>query len=56
MARVLAVLFWLARFHYAAGVDQISVYDDDSVDNTKEILQPFIRAGIVRYISGRIEQ
>lgn len=44
------------RYHYAAGVDQISVYDDDSVDGTKEILQPFVEAGIVRYISGKIEQ
>eukprot|EP00903_Cladosiphon_okamuranus_P007790 g7539.t1 len=45
---------WIA-FHYAAGVDDITVYDDDSLDNTKEILQPFVEAGIVRYISGKIE-
>lgn len=44
------------RFHYAAGVDQITVYDDDSVDKTKEILQPFIKAGLVKYVAGKIEQ
>eukprot|EP00903_Cladosiphon_okamuranus_P007792 g7541.t1 len=46
---------WIA-FHYAAGVDEITVFDDDSVDNTKEILEPFVEAGIVRYISGKIER
>lgn len=48
------VLSVFSRFHYAAGVDQMTVYDDDSVDNTKEILQPFVKAGIVQYIPMKI--
>ena len=32
------------------------MFDDDSVDNTKEILQPFVDAGIVKYESGKIER
>lgn len=39
---------WLA-FHYAIGVDEVSVYDDDSMDGTVEILEPFVEAGLVRY-------
>lgn len=40
---------WIA-FHYALGVDEIMIYDDDSTDNTEEVLQPFVEAGLVRYI------
>ncbi|CAN0149144.1 unnamed protein product, partial [Scytosiphon promiscuus] len=40
---------WLA-YHYAIGVDEVSVYDDNSVDNTSEILRPFVNAGLVRYV------
>ena len=40
---------WIA-YHYAIGVDEIVIYDDNSVDNTVEILQPFVDAGIVRYV------
>ncbi|CAM9684302.1 unnamed protein product, partial [Hapterophycus canaliculatus] len=39
---------WIA-FHYVLGVDEIGVYDDDSTDNTREVLQPFVDAGIVNY-------
>lgn len=39
---------WVA-YHYAIGVDEIAVYDDDSVDDTNNILKPFIEAGIVSY-------
>ncbi|CAM9190329.1 unnamed protein product [Pylaiella littoralis] len=39
---------WIA-FHYAVGVDEISLYDDDSADNTTEVIKPFVDAGIVRY-------
>ncbi|CAN0164374.1 unnamed protein product [Scytosiphon promiscuus] len=45
---------WIA-FHYALGVDEIGVYDDDSVDNTKEVLQPFVDAGIVKYVFEKIK-
>ncbi|CAN0523831.1 unnamed protein product, partial [Ectocarpus sp. 8 AP-2014] len=40
---------WVA-FHYAIGVDEVSIYDDNSVDQTSEVLRPFVNAGIVRYI------
>lgn len=44
---------WIA-FHYALGVDEIGVYDDDSMDNTREVLQPFVDAGIVNYVFEKI--
>ncbi len=34
----------------AAGVDHFYIYDNDSPDNFKEVLQPYIDAGIVTYI------
>ncbi|CAM9556159.1 unnamed protein product [Ectocarpus sp. 4 AP-2014] len=40
---------WVA-FHYAIGVDEVSIYDDNSADQTSEVLKPFVKAGIVRYI------
>eukprot|EP00903_Cladosiphon_okamuranus_P020329 g18652.t1 len=40
---------WLA-FHFAVGVDEVSIYDDDSADNTTAVLQPFVEAGFVRYV------
>lgn len=45
---------WIA-FHYAVGVDEIVLFDDDSVDNTKEILQPFVDAGMVRYFFDKLD-
>ncbi|CAM9299935.1 unnamed protein product, partial [Hapterophycus canaliculatus] len=39
---------WVA-YHWAMGVDEIDIYDDGSVDDTREVLEPFIRAGIVNY-------
>ena len=27
---------WIA-YHYAIGVDEMAIYDDDSVDNTKQV-------------------
>lgn len=45
---------WIA-FHYAIGVDEIMIYDDDSVDGTKDIVQPFVDAGIVQYRFDKVE-
>lgn len=39
---------WL-DYHLLAGVDHFYIYDNDSPDNQKEILQPYIDAGIVTY-------
>lgn len=44
---------WIA-YHYALGVDDIYIYDDDSVDGTPDILKPFIDAGIVHYTFSHI--
>ena len=48
---------WL-DYHLLAGVDHFFIYDNDSTDNLKEILQPYIDAGIVTYIfySGKVRQ
>ena len=40
---------WL-DYHLLAGVDHFFIYDNESPDNLKEILQPYIDAGIVTYI------
>ena len=40
---------WL-DYHLLAGVNHFYIYDNDSTDNMKEILQPYIDAGIVTYI------
>lgn len=40
---------WIA-YHYVIGVDEIVVYDDNSADNTRELVRPFEEAGIVRYM------
>ena len=40
---------WL-DYHLLAGVDHFYIYDNESEDNFKEILQPYIDAGIVTYI------
>ena len=45
---------WLA-FHYAVGVDEFVVNDDDSVDGTREVLEPFVMAGLVVYKSMKLE-
>ena len=39
---------WL-DYHLAAGVDHFFIYDNESPDNFKEVLQPYIDAGIVTY-------
>ena len=37
-------------YHLLAGVDHFYIYDNDSLDNLKEVLTPYINAGIVTYI------
>ena len=39
---------WL-DYHLLAGVNHFYIYDNDSPDNLKEVLQPYIDAGIVTY-------
>ncbi len=48
---------WL-DYHIAAGVDMFYLYDNDSDDNTTEILAPYIKRGIVEltHISGEKRQ
>lgn len=36
-------------FHILVGVDKFYLYDNESTDNTREILEPYIRRGIVEY-------
>lgn len=40
---------WL-DYHILAGVDHFFIYDHESDDNSKEILQPYIERGIVTYL------
>lgn len=48
---------WCA-FHKVAGVDVIYLYDNESFDDMKEKLQPFIESGFVRYhyVEGKGQQ
>ena len=39
---------WL-DWHISKGVEKFYVYDNDSTDNTQEVLQPYIEKGIVEY-------
>ena len=40
---------WL-DYHLLAGVNHFFIYDNESEDNFKEVLQPYIDAGLVTYI------
>ena len=40
---------WL-DYHILAGVEHFYIYDNESPDNLKEVLQPYIDAGVVTYI------
>ena len=40
---------WL-DFHILVGVEKFYLYDNDSTDDTKTVLAPYIRRGIVEYI------
>ena len=48
---------WCA-FHKAVGVEKILLFDNESSDNMKELLQPFIHSGFVEYYywKGRAQQ
>ena len=40
---------WL-DYHLLAGVDHFFIYDNDSPDNQREVVQPYVDAGLVTYI------
>jgi hypothetical protein len=40
---------WI-EYHRMAGVGKFYLYDNESTDNTKEILEPYIQEGIVDYV------
>ena len=40
---------WI-EYHMFAGVDHFYIYDNDSYDNLKEVLQPYINSQLVTYI------
>ena len=48
---------WCA-FHKVVGVDKIILFDNESTDNMKELLQPFIESGFVdyHYWKGKVQQ
>ena len=48
---------WL-DYYLLAGVNHFFIYDNDSEDNFKEVLQPYIDAGLVTYIfyPGKVSQ
>ena len=39
---------WL-DWHISQGVEKFYVYDNESTDNTREVLEPYIRSGVVEY-------
>ena len=39
---------WL-DWHISMGVDKFYIYDNESTDNTREILEPYIKSGVVDY-------
>lgn len=39
---------WI-EWHQKIGVEKFYIYDNDSTDDTKEILRPYVEAGIVEY-------
>jgi hypothetical protein len=40
---------WI-EWHKSAGVEKFYIYDNESSDNTKEILAPYVESGLVEYI------
>ena len=48
---------WI-EFHRLVGVEKFFIYDNESTDNLKEVLKPYIESGIVEYtyFPGRCRQ
>jgi len=48
---------WL-EFHKLVGVEHFYIYDNESTDNLKEILEPYIKSGLVdyTYFPGKVMQ
>ena len=48
---------WI-EYHRIVGVQRFYFYDNESTDNTREVLDPYIRSGVViyRYVAGRTMQ
>lgn len=46
---------WL-NYHLLAGVDHFYIYDNESSDNLKEVLKPYIDGGTVTLYSGKTSQ
>ena len=40
---------WI-EWHHNLGVEKFYIYDNDSTDNTKEILDPYVESGLVEYV------
>jgi glycosyltransferase involved in cell wall biosynthesis len=40
---------WI-EYHHMIGVEKFYIYDNESTDNTREILDPYIKSGLVEYI------
>jgi hypothetical protein len=40
---------WI-EWHQSKGVEKFYIYDNESTDNTKEILEPYVKSGLVEYI------
>jgi hypothetical protein len=43
------IVEWL-EYHLLMGIEKIYIYDNDSEDNLKEVITPYINEGIVKYI------
>lgn len=39
---------WI-KWHHDLGVEKFYIYDNESSDNTKEVLEPYIQSGLVEY-------
>lgn len=40
---------WI-EWHHKLGVEKFYIYDNESTDNTKEVLEPYIASGLVEYV------